>query len=150
MVALVRIGLSLGWIFGVAHTVAPVPVVAGVRPPRVRQTPAVPRISVDTLHAYGNAVLVVDVRDVDTFQSGHIPGAINVPLAEVAARADEIRRAAKDRPIVTYCSCPAEHTSAEAARQLIGRGVPARALTGGFPAWLGKGLPIEKGAMQKR
>ena len=46
------------------------------------------------------SVLVVDVRDIDSFDRGHIPGAIHVPVREVDVRVTEIRRAAKGRPVI--------------------------------------------------
>jgi rhodanese-related sulfurtransferase len=48
------------------------------------------------------AVIVLDVRSADAYASGHIPGAISVPLETVAGRAADWRSATK--PIVTYCT----------------------------------------------
>ena len=47
-------------------------------------------------------VIVLDVRSLDQFRAGHVPGATSVPLDTVAARASEWKKATK--PIVTYCS----------------------------------------------
>jgi rhodanese-related sulfurtransferase len=47
-------------------------------------------------------VLVVDVRDRASFDAGHIPGAISVPLNDVERRADELKKSGK--PIVVYCA----------------------------------------------
>jgi rhodanese-related sulfurtransferase len=102
---------------------------------------AVPRISQDQfskLHATGD-VLVVDVRPAMVFDVSHIPGAISVPIAEVERQADSVIRKAARRPIVTYCSCVAEHTAAEAALQLLHRGATnVSALAGGYPEWLAR------------
>jgi 3-mercaptopyruvate sulfurtransferase SseA len=49
-----------------------------------------------------NSVTVVDVRDVDSFKAGHIPGALSVPLAEVAASVNRLKGAKK--PLVFYCA----------------------------------------------
>lgn len=55
------------------------------------------------LHAE-KKILVVDVRDDESFARGHIPGAINVPLGE-EERAEHFNRLkAEKRPIVTYCA----------------------------------------------
>lgn len=55
------------------------------------------------LHAAGK-VLVVDVRDEQSFKNGHIPDAINVPLGD-EERAEHFNRLkAEKRPIVTYCA----------------------------------------------
>jgi precorrin-6B methylase 2 len=47
-------------------------------------------------------VLVLDVRDEESYRRGHLPGAILVPLDTVATRATELTK--EKRPIVTYCS----------------------------------------------
>ena len=63
-----------------------------------------PRISMSefkALLARGD-VLVLDVRDVQSYKNAHIPGARSLPLAEVASRASSLR--AERRPIVTYCA----------------------------------------------
>ena len=48
------------------------------------------------------AIVVVDVRDQDAFDAGHIPGARLVPLDEVERRAGELKKLGK--PIVVYCA----------------------------------------------
>lgn len=90
-------------------------------------------------------VLVVDVRDAESFATGHIAGAIHVPLSNIEPRADEVRRAANGRLVVTYCSCPSEGTSLAAAGRLARVGVKARALVGGFPRWVEFGGAVERG-----
>lgn len=64
----------------------------------------VPRIGFDEFKALHDrdAIRVVDVRDAASFQNGHIPGAVSIPLGEVEARAAELRD--ERRPIVTYCA----------------------------------------------
>lgn len=64
----------------------------------------VPRIGFDEFKALHDrdAVRVVDVRDAASFRSGHIPGALSIPLGELGARATELR--GERRPIVTYCA----------------------------------------------
>lgn len=44
---------------------------------------------------------IVDVRTPDEFAQGHYPGAVNIPLGEVAQRIDEFK--GMEQPIVTYC-----------------------------------------------
>ena len=48
------------------------------------------------------AVLVVDVRDEASFASGHIPGAINIPLGTEDKRLLPLKT--EKRLIVTYCA----------------------------------------------
>lgn len=64
------------------------------------------RIEIDEfqkLHA-AKTVLVVDVRDPQSFANGHIPGAINIPLGEEEQAGHYNRLKAEKRPIVTYCA----------------------------------------------
>ena len=97
------------------------------------------------LHTAG-AVLVVDVRDELVFKAGHIPKAVSVPLAEIERRIAEVRERARDRPVVTYCSCPSEQTALSAAVALWKRGVTnVSVLVGGYPEWVATGGAVEKG-----
>jgi rhodanese-related sulfurtransferase len=47
-------------------------------------------------------VLVIDVRDPESFALGHIPGAISVPLERVEQQVEQLKK--EQRPIVTYCA----------------------------------------------
>jgi len=95
-----------------------------------------------------NQVIVVDVRDTATFKTGHIPGARSVPLADVEHAIGELKKAKK--PIVTYCACQSEHSSAMAAQTLQKHGLDARALIGGYLKWLDEKGNVERGAPKDR
>ena len=95
-------------------------------------------IGIDAFEALRSrgAVETVDVRLASEFRAAHIPGAISIPLQEIGGRADEIKRYAQGRPVVTCCACRDEHASLEAARILVSCGVlNARALKGGYAGW---------------
>lgn len=64
---------------------------------------SVPRISVEDLKDAMNSgsVAVVDVRNEESWEAGHIPGAKHIPIGEIAARSGELPRG---RMIVTYCT----------------------------------------------
>ena len=66
------------------------------------------------LHAH-KSVLVVDVRDGDSFANGRIPGAVHVSAREIDAQLASLKKAAKGRVVVTYCSGPTEASSLRAA-----------------------------------
>ena len=85
-------------------------------------------------------VTVIDVRPPDEFALGHLPGAINVPLADLQARLAEID---PDREIVAYCRGPWCVMSFEAVAVLRKRGFQARRLEDGLPEWKAAGLPVE-------
>ena len=74
----------------------------------------------------GNAVLV-DVRDPDEFEEGHIPGAINLPLNDLRARSGELPR---DRDLWLYCRVG--QRGYYAARLLMQHGFHAKNLPGGY------------------
>ena len=105
----------------------------------------VPRISIDELKALmeKNAVLVIDVRDPDSFKKGRIPGAVNVDYTQVLQQADRFK--GEKRTIVTYCACAREMTSARAAVDFAAKGIPgAKALVGGWDEWVQRGEKIER------
>lgn len=91
------------------------------------------------------AALVIDVRDAIAYAGGRIPGAIHVPLLDIDRRAADVIKQAKGRTIVAYCSCPAEHSSAEAGWLLMKHGArDVRALVGGYIEWARSGGKIER------
>ena len=89
--------------------------------------------------------LVLDVRDEAEFAAGHIAEAINVPLANLAARLPELKKY-QNKPVLVNC-------------QLGGRSVKAcdvlrtaqfsqlHNLQGGLSAWLEAKLPVVKGGI---
>jgi rhodanese-related sulfurtransferase len=85
---------------------------------------------------------VIDVRSMEAYVSSHIPGSLHIPVTRIQG---EIPWIPKDKPVVTYCSCPAEESSGEAAMILANGGIRALALSGGFDAWLEKGYPTASG-----
>ena len=77
--------------------------------------------------------VVIDVRTLAEFRTGHISGAHLIPLSELARRLDEIP---KDRPVVTVCRSGSR--SQIAAKQLIKKGYDVCNLVGGMVRWSGK------------
>ena len=87
-------------------------------------------------------VLVIDVRPVEEYQAGHIPGAQSVPLAELQERLGELP---KRSPIVAYCRGPYCVLAIEAVSRLRALGFRADRLEAGVPDWAARGLPLETG-----
>jgi molybdopterin/thiamine biosynthesis adenylyltransferase/rhodanese-related sulfurtransferase len=88
--------------------------------------------------------LVVDVREQDEWDEGHIPGAIHIPRGFLESR---IERAAPEsaRPVLLYCS--AGNRSAFAAKTLAELGYEdVVSLAGGFTDWKRNGFPVELSA----
>src|SRR5215211_3474013 len=89
-------------------------------------------------------VLVVDVREQDEWDEGHIPGAVHIPRGYLESR---IERAASDptRAIVLYCA--SGNRSAFGARALDELGYEdVSSLSGGFTDWKRNGFPVELNA----
>jgi rhodanese-related sulfurtransferase len=83
---------------------------------------------------------VLDVRPEDEFALGHLPGALNIPFAELERRLSELP---KGREVVAYCRGPYCVLSFEAVAALRARGYRVRRLEDGYPEWKAAGLPIE-------
>lgn len=84
-------------------------------------------------------VTVVDVRPVAEYVAGHIPGAVSVPLDELADRLADLPA---DGQIVAYCRgayCVMAH---EAVRELTARGRRAARLADGMLEWRLAELPV--------
>ncbi len=106
--------------------------------------PGIRRVSLGDAKAafdLGEAIFL-DVRGAPYYTRGHIPGALNIPLAELPLRLDEL---SKNRWVITYCASPYEEQSASAARLLLDAGFTfVTPLSGGIHAWSGAGYPIEQ------
>jgi rhodanese-related sulfurtransferase len=92
-------------------------------------------------------VTVLDVRPPEEYASGHVPGAVNVPLKELARRLQELPQG---QEIVAYCRGPHCVLAFEAVAQLREKGYQARRLEDGFPEWREAGLPVEKTTADNR
>jgi len=85
--------------------------------------------------------LLVDVRELDEWTEGRIPGAVHIPRGNLESR---IERAAPDRtqPILVYCAVG--NRSAFAAKTLGELGYEnVSSLAGGYTDWKRNGLPTE-------
>ncbi len=86
--------------------------------------------------------LVVDLREAAEVAQGKIIGARHVPIAQLEARAGELRKN-KQKPVIAYCA--RGNQSAQAVAILRKHGYAnVFNLSGGFAAWQEAGLPVEK------
>lgn len=86
----------------------------------------------------GSDHLLVDVRTVEEFESGHIPDAVNIPLQELDQRLSEIPT---DQTVILYCR--SGNRSAQAYDLLSNAGYSDMYDLGGIIDWTAKGLPVE-------
>lgn len=85
-------------------------------------------------------VTVLDVRPEGEYRAGHIAGAVNIPLPELARRLAELPRG---KQVVAYCRGPYCLLSFDAVRRLRAKGFRARRLAEGFPEWKADGGPVD-------
>lgn len=85
------------------------------------------------IEGYRKAQLI-DVREPNEFESGHILGARNIPLTQLKMRMKEIR---PDKPVYLYCQ--GSSRSGRAAQMLYKKGYKQLfQLKGGFKKWTGR------------
>lgn len=91
-------------------------------------------VSLDELseRLHEDSVTLLDVRPPAEYAAGHLPGALNIPVGELAARLDELTSA---EHVIAYCRGPYCALSLEAVRMLQAHGVSARRLQEGYPEW---------------
>jgi rhodanese-related sulfurtransferase/biotin operon repressor len=85
-------------------------------------------------------VTVLDVRPPEEFAAGHVPGAVNIPVRELAKRLKELP---KDKEIIAYCRGPYCLMSYDAVSLLRKSGIAARRLEAGLPEWRLAGFAVE-------
>lgn len=86
-------------------------------------------------------VTVLDVRPAEEFNAGHVPGAINVTLADLEKHLDKLD---KQQEVVAYCRGPHCILAFDAVDRLRKKGIKASRMEDGFPEWKLAGLPVEK------
>lgn len=85
-------------------------------------------------------VTVLDVRPVEEYRAGHIPGALSIPVGELQARLQELP---KNRQIVAYCRGPYCVMAVEAVELLRKKGFEAHRMEQGIADWRARGWRVE-------
>lgn len=88
-------------------------------------------------------ICVIDVREIDEYESGHVRGAINLPLSEFASRYSELPT---DRTL--YMICRSGGRSMQACEFCIDAGlVDVRNIAGGTLGWTASGNEVVVGGL---
>ena len=85
--------------------------------------------------------VLVDSRSQESWDQGHVPGAIHLPTREIAARAASV--VPDGVTVVTYCWGPGCNGATKAALEFAKLGYPVKEMIGGFEYWAREGLPVE-------
>lgn len=93
-------------------------------------------ISVHDLHA-GRDRPLIDVREVDEFVAGRVPGAINLPMSTLGDKLDALPEGPFD------VICQAGGRSARVVEALTSRGHDATNVEGGTGEWIAAGYDVE-------
>lgn len=103
--------------------------------------PVVPEVTPAEARArQEHGAVLVDVRELDEWQDGHVRGAVHIPLGHLAERLPELDR---EREVVTVCR--SGNRSAFAADTLLKAGFPrVSSMAGGTLAWTEQGLPVSR------
>ncbi|MFF9125436.1 rhodanese-like domain-containing protein [Streptomyces sp. NPDC014889] len=99
-------------------------------------------LAVEQARSRLDELTVIDVRTPGEYASGHLPGALNIPLDRVGQALPEIRHAAERGEILVVCASGAR--SAKACVYLARQGVAAATLTGGTGAWAAAGHELHR------
>lgn len=104
---------------------------------------AAPEISIGELASAraGGVVPLVDVRQPEEYEAGHVPGARLIPLADVMARVGEIPT---EGPVYVICQTGAR--SQRVADYLRNVGIEAYNVAGGTKAWTEAGHDTAHGS----
>ena len=109
-------------------TTSPAPVTLGTDQARTR------------LHEF----TVIDVRTPAEYASGHLPGAVNIPLDHIKRALPDIRHASERGEVLVVCASGAR--SENACKILAGQGITTATLAGGTGAWTSEGHDLHRPA----
>lgn len=85
--------------------------------------------------------VVLDSRSTESWDQGHVPGAVHLPTALIPARAEDLLD--KTVPVVTYCWGPGCNGATRAALALAELGYQVKEMLGGFEYWVREGFEFE-------
>ncbi|MFB3816547.1 MAG: rhodanese-like domain-containing protein [Candidatus Methylomirabilales bacterium] len=102
----------------------------------------VTELGVDAVEARPDSAVLLDVREPEEYARGHLPGALNIPQAELATRLAELPR---DRPIIVVCQVGQRSLRAAQFLKQVDFG-EVMSLGGGTVAWQKAGKPLEGAA----
>jgi rhodanese-related sulfurtransferase len=82
-------------------------------------------------------LVVLDVREDDEWEAGHVEGSVHIPLMQLGARFAEVPTTGQ-----TLVVCRVGNRSAQATGYLVQQGVDAVNLAGGLAAWAAARRPL--------
>ncbi|MDJ0344036.1 rhodanese-like domain-containing protein [Streptomyces sp. H10-C2] len=93
------------------------------------------------LQAENPGFVVVDSRSTESWDQGHVPGAVHLPTAQIPQLAAEFLD--REVPVVVYCWGPGCNGATRAAYALAGLGYQVKEMLGGMEYWIREGFAFE-------
>ncbi|MEW5959029.1 MAG: rhodanese-like domain-containing protein [Chloroflexota bacterium] len=139
-ILILALSLGLAGCGGQAQAPAAPPAAVEAQPPALQNLPlSIDAATVEQLRQR-NDVFILDVREVDEFNSSHIPGATLLPLGQIPDRLDEVPR---DKTVIAVCR--SGNRSGQAADFLRQQGFDnVHNMEGGMNAWSQAGYQTEQ------
>lgn len=97
----------------------------------------------DALASSSPGFVLLDVRSAALFETGHVPGAINLPHGKIIG--SKMREWPEGTLFVTYCAGPHCNGAAKGALRLARLGLPVKIMAGGLTGWADEGFALEYG-----
>ncbi|MCZ4511596.1 rhodanese-like domain-containing protein [Streptomyces sp. ActVer] len=101
------------------------------------QPPAPVALATDQARTRLHELTVIDVRTPAEYASGHLPGALNIPLDRIRRALPEMRHASERGDVLVVCASGAR--SENACKLLAEQGIATATLVGGTGAWVAEG-----------
>ncbi len=89
-----------------------------------------------------DAAVLVDTRRLESWEHGHISGALHLPSTAIETQLAALPR---DRTLIVYGWGPGCNGATATARRLLSAGLDVRELLGGYEYWARNGFPTEVG-----
>jgi len=99
-----------------------------------------PEISLEDYAAEHESGATIDVREHAEYAQAHVPGAVLMPMSQLATRLAELDRSAR-----VHVICASGNRSKAMADLLVASGFEAVSVAGGTRAWIESGRAVEVG-----
>jgi glyoxylase-like metal-dependent hydrolase (beta-lactamase superfamily II)/rhodanese-related sulfurtransferase len=106
-----------------------------------REVQRTPRLTVDDVHARGDGVQILDVREQSEWDAGHIPGSVHTAYHDLRDVPEGIDPA---RPVAVMCASGQRAAVGASLLQRFGAQEVIHVVDGGVPLWGRRGWPLEK------
>lgn len=99
-----------------------------------------PEISIEAYAAESANGTTVDVRERAEYAQGHVPGAVLIPMGQLASRLEELDRSSR-----VHVICASGNRSRAMTDLLVAAGFDAVSVSGGTSAWIASGRAVGVG-----